>query len=114
VGAVTRYSSEVIYESQCSLVVRGLTGAHVGLLEAAVDFARWLRKLTVQRYVDNGAIKRPVDPVDRSGNDYHHAVGPGRDSAASFGSVDEPEWLDELDAAAAGFERDSSQVVLPP
>lgn len=102
---MTRYSSEVIYESQCPVVVRGLARAHVGLLEAAVDFARWLGQLATQRHVGTGAFERHVD---LAGDDHYHAAGQLY-FAARIGSVDEPEWLHELESAA-GRSRHTAEV----
>jgi hypothetical protein len=87
----------VIYESQCPVVVRGLARAPVGLLETAVDFARWLGQLASQRHVGTGAFERHVG---RAGDDHHHAAGQRDCAAARIGSVDEPEWLHELESAA--------------
>jgi hypothetical protein len=81
----------VIYESQCPVVVRGLARAPVGLLEAAVDLARWLGQLATQRHVDLGSFERLVD---LAGDDHDHAAG------QRYAALDEPEWLNELDSAA--------------
>jgi hypothetical protein len=81
--------------------MRGLARAPVGLLEAAVDFARWLGQLAIQRHVGTGAFERLVDLV---GDDHYHAAGQLY-SAARIGSVDEPEWLHELESAAGRSRR---------